>query len=124
MPLVAKVSVVLFVGLAAGLAAYVGVRPAAMTPSPAQDVRAPVAAQGLRFEPNVGQSDPRVDFVSRGPGYTLLTTRDGALVKLAGRPREHGRPGPGSVVGLRFVGASPHVTPAAAGLCGEQPTRP
>src|SRR4051812_36234674 len=48
----------------------------------------PVAAgAGMRFEPNVGQADPRVAFVSRGAGYTMLMTRTGAVLKLA-------RPGP------------------------------
>lgn len=26
----------------------------------------------MRFEPNVGQTDSRVQYVSRGPGYSLL----------------------------------------------------
>lgn len=43
----------------------------------------------LVFEPNVGQTDPRVRFLSRGPGYTLHLTgreavlsRNGASVRL------------------------------------------
>ena len=28
----------------------------------------------MRFEPNLGQSDPRVKFLSRGQGYTLFIT--------------------------------------------------
>lgn len=47
------------------------------------------AVSALRFEPNVGQTDRRVRFVSRGPGYTLLITRTGAVLKLS-RPARQG----------------------------------
>ena len=36
----------------------------------------------LSFEPNLGQADPRVKFLSRGPGYTLFLTEDEAVVAL------------------------------------------
>src|SRR5580692_8502289 len=36
----------------------------------------------LSFEPNRGQADPRVQFVSRGPGYTLYLTPAEALLSL------------------------------------------
>src|SRR5262249_38103802 len=36
----------------------------------------------LSFEPNQGQSDPRVKFLSRGAGYTLFLVPDGAVFKL------------------------------------------
>ena len=42
----------------------------------------------LRFEPNEGQTDSRVKFLSRGPGYDLfLTTTDAVLVLRAPQPR-------------------------------------
>lgn len=36
----------------------------------------------MRFESNVGQSDARVKFLSRGPGSTLFFTRDEAVLSL------------------------------------------
>src|SRR5678815_2757270 len=36
----------------------------------------------LSFEANVGQTDPRVDFISRGSGYTLLLTPREAVLAL------------------------------------------
>src|SRR3954470_19935193 len=44
--------------------------------------RRATSASPLRFEPNVGQSDPRVTHLSRGADYTLLLTRAGAMLKL------------------------------------------
>jgi hypothetical protein len=37
----------------------------------------------LAFEPNVGQTDARVKFLSRGPGYTLFLTPHEAVLALA-----------------------------------------
>jgi hypothetical protein len=36
----------------------------------------------LGFEANAGQTDPRVKFLSRGPGYTMFLTRDEAVLAL------------------------------------------
>ena len=36
----------------------------------------------LLFEPNQGQTDPRVKFLVRGPGYTLFLTADEAVLSL------------------------------------------
>jgi hypothetical protein len=36
----------------------------------------------LSFEANRGQTDARVDYLSRGKGYTLLLTRDQAVLRL------------------------------------------
>src|SRR5687767_3199694 len=38
----------------------------------------------MRFEPNVGQTDPRVRFLSRGSGYALFLTADRAVLSLSG----------------------------------------
>jgi uncharacterized protein (TIGR03437 family) len=40
----------------------------------------------LRFETNAGQSDPRVKFLARGPGYSLFLTPQEAIIRLR---REH-----------------------------------
>ncbi len=36
----------------------------------------------LRFEPNAGQTDAAVQFLARGPGYTLFLTSDEAVLAL------------------------------------------
>ncbi len=38
----------------------------------------------MQFEPNAGQTDPQVEFVSRGPGYTLFLTPGEAVLSLRG----------------------------------------
>src|SRR5215475_3891331 len=37
----------------------------------------------LRFEQNVGQAGPDVRYISRGPGYSLLVTSQGADIAVA-----------------------------------------
>src|SRR3954466_12059149 len=44
--------------------------------------KSPTTALPLRFEPNLGQTDPRVSFISRDADHTLLLTRSGAVLKL------------------------------------------
>jgi hypothetical protein len=51
----------------------------------------------MAFEANVGQTDPQVRFVSRGPAYTLFLTAHDAVLA-------HGR----DVIRLAFRGASAH----------------
>src|ERR1700731_3700006 len=51
-------------------------RPQALTTA-ARITKAP-----LMFEPNRGQVDPAILFLSRGPGYDLRLDRDGAAVTL------------------------------------------
>jgi hypothetical protein len=41
----------------------------------------------LAFEANRGQTDAQVKFLSRGNGYTLFLTEDGAVLALRGAPR-------------------------------------
>jgi len=73
----------------------------------------------LRFEPNQGQTDERVKFLSRGPGYDLFLTATGAVITLR-KPRpesdrsNHLSPANGprsgqqvSVLRLKMIGASP-----------------
>lgn len=89
------------------------IRPHASTARPAvpatqTDVRA------LRFEENRGQTDRRVDFMSRGPGYTLFLTPGSAVFAIA-EPRTRGadrdcgeRPVTGEdVVRFVFEGSNP-----------------
>jgi hypothetical protein len=86
--------------------------PSLAPPAAQPDAKAAFAALPLRFEPNVGQTDPRVGFLSRGPGYALLLTDDGAVLKLR-RPSED-KAAPSTrqaAVALRFEGANPHARP-------------
>jgi len=78
----------------------------------------------LSFEANQGQSDPGVDFLARGAGYTLFLTASEAVLALrdarSHAPRELGAralgdPKTRTVVGMRLNGAM------AAGVSGEQP---
>jgi uncharacterized repeat protein (TIGR01451 family) len=55
----------------------------------------------LRFEPNEGQTDPRVKFLARGSGYGLFLTSDEAVLAL--RASAHKT----SVVRMKLAGASP-----------------
>src|SRR5580698_5349474 len=53
----------------------------------------------LSFEPNRGQADPRVQFVSRGPGYTLYLTAAEAILSLQRQS-----------VAMQLLGANPAST--------------
>jgi hypothetical protein len=64
------------------------------------------------FEPNLGQADPRVKFLSRGRGYTLFLTKDEAVLAIQKPEVRSQKPGvrshsaPRSVLRLRLLGAS------------------
>src|SRR5258708_6738923 len=59
---------------------------ATISPSPAalQAARASFAKLPLSFEENVGQTDARVKYTSRGTGYNLFLTADEAVFALRG----------------------------------------
>jgi Beta-propeller repeat len=112
--------------------------PRGATP-PASAAKDAAVALPLRFEPNVGQADERVTFLSRGHGYTMLMTRTGAVLKLGGpaerdtRPSGHptSKPAERAVIGLTFEGANPDPVVAGRGrlesvsnyLLGSDPDR-
>ncbi len=54
----------------------------------------------LSFEPNRGQTDPRVQFLSRGPGYTVFFTKDETVMSLKDTKTSN------AVVRMRFVGGT------------------
>ena len=89
---------------------------AVLSPAGAQASQpSPVQVLGkmpLAFEPNLGQTDPQVRFISRGPGYNLFVTPEEAVLVL----RSGAAPGPEEipivaprrqVVRMRALGASP-----------------
>jgi hypothetical protein len=65
---------------------------------PSQEISPVATAQAMRvfaglpmsFEANQGQSDPRVQFLSRGAGYTLFLTNDEAVLSLPTKTRGSG----------------------------------
>jgi hypothetical protein len=58
----------------------------------------------LMFEPNVGQTDPRVRFIARGPGYGLFLTPDEAVLSFVRQPSKTGEPAATSVLRMRLSG--------------------
>lgn len=56
----------------------------------------------LSFEANRGQTDPQVEFLSRGTAYTLFLTRSGETVL---QLRGHGHASHGALLGMKIVGA-------------------
>ena len=74
----------------------------------------------LSFEANVGQTDPQVDFISRGSGYTLLLNPREAVLALraaspsrtAGDAQNERESAARAVLRMKFVGseAKPRVT--------------
>jgi hypothetical protein len=82
-------------------------------------VRARVAADygrlPLVFEANAGQTDSRVRFLSRGPGYALFLTADEAVLKLNAAGAVKGQ---ADVIRMRLAGAQP-----PASIAGEDVQR-
>jgi hypothetical protein len=66
----------------------------------------------LRFEANHGQTDPQVDFISRGDRHVLFLTPLEAVLAFAPPPSR--AEGSGAVLRMRFVGANPE--PRVKGL--------
>ena len=65
----------------------------------------------MTFEANRGQTDARVEFLSRGPGYTLFLTRTGEAVLALRKPArkkdgKSGEAGSATTLRMKLVGAS------------------
>jgi len=58
----------------------------------------------LSFEANEGQTDPRVNFLSRGSAYTLFLTSEQAVLQLRAETEKH----TGAVLRMRLLGANKH----------------
>ena len=84
--------------------AVAGVARSATSPKPAlaPERKPEFLTLPLSFEANRGQTDSTVKFLSRGDGYTLFLTSDGAVFKL--RPSGQNL---ASVVRMQVIGASP-----------------
>ncbi len=79
--------------------------------APSASIADAYARLPLNFEANRGQTDARVRFLSRGPGYTLFLTATEAVMAL---PNQADAASPTGVVRIQFVGANPSA--AVAGL--------
>ena len=85
------------------LIAYSSLVAAAYAQTPA--VRSFTQAQQI-FEPNRGQAVKSVDFISRGPGYSLSLTSNAAYLQLLS-PTRAGHSKQSSDLALKLVGANP-----------------
>src|SRR5438552_3945750 len=80
----------------------------------AKDVREAYGRLVLSFEANLGQTDARVNFLSRGRGYTLFLTSDDAVLMLGGAaPLTRGeltaaQTGRNAALRMSVVGSDPH----------------
>jgi len=63
-----------------------------------------LAKMPLSFEPNRGQTDPRVQYLSRGPGYTVFFTQDETVMSLTDTKSSN------AVVRMKFVGGTNSAT--------------
>ena len=63
----------------------------------------------LAFEPNMGQSDPSVQYLSHGPGMSVFLTNGGAtfVMPRTSQSPPNGQPVIEDVLGLQFTGANP-----------------
>ena len=78
------------------------ISPAANAPSPLvkQKVAQEYGKLPLSFEANRGQTDPKVKFLSRGPGYKLFLLPDEAVLMLQKERRAKPAKGPGALPGF------------------------
>jgi hypothetical protein len=62
----------------------------------------------LGFEPNVGQTDPQADYLSRGSGYTLFLDAGDAVLRLQhGYGADASAGQTGDSVRMKLIGANP-----------------
>jgi len=61
----------------------------------------------LSFEPNVGDSNPEVKFLSRGQGYSLFLTANRAVLQVPTRTPKTSAPASFRAISLELLGANP-----------------
>src|SRR5690348_18425723 len=61
----------------------------------------------LSFEPNVGDSNPEVKFLSRGQGYSLFLTANRAVLQVPTRTPKTTAPASFRAISLELLGANP-----------------
>src|SRR5580704_8204278 len=105
MKITTKILVALLPGIVTGalFAASTGERAVSKTPaneSALSKAKASMAKMPLSFEPNRGQTDPRVQYISRGPGYTMFFTKEELVMALKDTNTSN------AVVRMKFVGGN------------------
>ena len=86
---------------------------ARVSPGPRDKSRALALVSRLpvTFEPNLGQADPSVEYLSRGPGYSLFLRQTGALISIPRPPEpsaDQSAVNRYSLLQLEFVGGNRH----------------
>jgi hypothetical protein len=98
-------------------AATAGQSRTATVPVFTKEARQRLANLGWVFEPNVGQSSPKVKFLSRAPDATVFLTSNSVYVSWAGAPQDH-PDAKQNFVKLEFAGAG-----RGTRLVGDSPLR-
>ena len=107
--------------LTCGSAAYANSGAASQThtvPAAAKRMAARYATIPLSFEANQGQTDPSVQFLSRGSGYSMFLTRDEVVLNLERQQSVAQKPGqpspafPADTLRMKLVGANQSATVA------------
>src|SRR5438445_4199019 len=116
----------LFTSGTISVSAATGISPALAQISAASQPSAQIFGLPMQFEKNAGQTDRQVEFLARGPGYTLFLTPTQAVFSLSSRKnsatdekragRHDGRRSGGDPITLAMdlLGANPH--PPVEGL--------
>src|SRR5437868_319098 len=110
----------IFTTAAISASAATEIVPSVPQPSGASGVSAQIFGLPMQFEKNAGQTDHQVEFLARGPGYTLFLTPTQAVFSLSclknSMTDPHGRRSGGNPVtlGMNLLGANPH--PAVEGV--------
>src|SRR5215831_1305259 len=76
-------------------------------------LKSSVASLPLSFEPNLGQTDPRVQFLSRGRGYRLFLSSGEADLAFTPRDKHETSIVARDLQRLRTVGPQPSATSAS-----------
>ena len=85
--------------------------------TPSQPASQQLSSLPLSFEANCGQTDPGVQFISRGAGYALFLTSDSAVFKLhSSRPYSASIASTDSVARMKLAGANPHAQISGVGI--------
>ncbi len=109
------------------IAQHAATRPQALATSPQNPARilASMASQPLAFEANQGQTDPQVQYMARGNGYTVFLTANDAVFALhsasrgaeksaANRPSDQNSTQRSAAIRLHLVGGNTHPPVSAA----------
>jgi hypothetical protein len=103
MKITTKILVACLPGIVAGglFAASTGERSGSKPDDAAMSkIKATLDKLPLSFEPNRGQTDSRVQYISHGPGYNVFFTKEETVLSLKDTPTS------GAVVRMKFVGGT------------------